>query len=122
MKPWRGENPPFISNSRSQSCRGVRSSEGHSFEAERNSSRRFASTIRFTRVPPWGGFKCSVLLFIVKLEPELCLLLRFFRFLRSAQTITRKERASHLFQFSTYPNPQKTEENESREEPNRDVL
>src|SRR2546430_3951353 len=40
MNPFSGENPPFISSSRSQSWRPVRSHEGQSFDCAFNSDRK----------------------------------------------------------------------------------
>src|SRR5215472_4141663 len=59
MNPRRGENPPFNSSSRSQSCLGVRSQDGHSRDSACNSDARSAETIRLTSSPPCGGFKRS---------------------------------------------------------------
>src|ERR1700723_1143674 len=65
MNPRRGENPPFRSNSRSQTCRGVRSQEAHSREFLCSSAARSREAIKLTSSPPCGRGKLSG----VRLEP-----------------------------------------------------
>src|SRR3989442_14829481 len=60
MNPRSGENPPLISNSRSQSWRAVRSQEGHSRECAFSSLIRSGWTTRLTSSPPWGGIRWLV--------------------------------------------------------------
>ena len=60
MKPRSGENPPVINSSRSQSCRAVRSHEGHCLECAFSSATRCGSAIRSINSPPWGGMRWLV--------------------------------------------------------------
>src|SRR2546430_14740973 len=60
MKPRNGENPPLISNSKSQIWRGVRSQEGHSREWDFSSLARSESTMRLTSSPPCGAIRWLV--------------------------------------------------------------
>src|SRR5208337_4849158 len=62
MNPRRGEKPPFKSSSRSQSCRGDKSQDGHSRDAACNSALRPGAARRLTSSPPWGGFRWSDIL------------------------------------------------------------
>src|ERR1700690_1993425 len=55
MNPRRGENPPLISNSRSQIWRGVRSHDGHSREWAFSSAIRSGGAVRSVSSPPCGA-------------------------------------------------------------------
>src|SRR5437667_4391668 len=60
MNPRSGENPPLISSSRSQICRGVRSQEGHSRECPLSSLIRSGCAISSASSPPCGGIRWLV--------------------------------------------------------------
>src|SRR5450755_3708852 len=60
MNPRRGEKPPLISSSRSQSWRAVRSHEGQSFECAFISAARAAGTCNWTSSPPCGAIRWLV--------------------------------------------------------------
>src|SRR5450432_4084131 len=57
MKPCRGEKPPFMSSSRSQTWRAVRSQDGHSREWAFNSAALSGAANRSMRSPPCGAIK-----------------------------------------------------------------
>ena len=59
MKPVSGENAPFSSNSKSQSCRCVKDHDGKSRASVSNSAARSRSTIKSTSAPPCGAIKLN---------------------------------------------------------------
>src|SRR6185295_7634866 len=57
MNPFKGEKPPFVSSSRSQNWRGVRSQEGQSREAALSSAARSGAARRSISSPPCGAMR-----------------------------------------------------------------
>src|SRR5262249_17582912 len=57
MNPRIGEKPPFKSSSRSQSCRGVRSHDGHSRDSARRERMRSGFAKGSTSSPPCGAIR-----------------------------------------------------------------
>src|SRR5579863_181767 len=65
MNPRSGEKAPFISSSRSQICRGVRSQDCQSRDSACNLAQRSGLARRFTKLPPCGaigGLDCTATL------------------------------------------------------------
>src|ERR671922_2474963 len=60
MNPRSGENPPVSRSSRSQSCRAVRSHDGHSVECAFSSAAFSESTSKLISSLPWGATKWAV--------------------------------------------------------------
>src|SRR4029077_20675433 len=82
MTPRRGENPPLSNNSTSQTCRPVRSNDGHYWQCALRSAAGAESTTRLTSSPPCGAIRWLVV--------KSVNLLRFLSLLECAGTTPAK--------------------------------